>query len=239
MVRHPAITIRRPATKPAHNSEASVPRQQKAKPRTGGRPSREASLKLRDTILDVATQHFLKDGYGPVSIERVAREARVSKRTLYQRFANKTELFTSVVHRIVERLRPKNDASFFEGDDLEKILLRLARFILDATLTPDALALHRIIMAESMRFPELAGAVSQGNASAEAVQRIGALLEREKAAGRISVPNTGFAAAQFLFMIIAIPQRRALGMGKPMNGADRNSWARSTVALFLNGCRRR
>jgi TetR/AcrR family transcriptional repressor of mexJK operon len=239
MVRHPAITIRRPATKPAHKSKTTAQHQQKAKTRTGGRPSREASLKLRDTILDVATQHFLKDGYGPVSIEMVAREARVSKRTLYQRFANKAELFTSVVHRIVERLRPKNDASFFEGDDLEKILLRLARFILDATLTPDALALHRIIMAESMRFPELAGAVSQGNAGAEAVQRIGALLEREKAGGRISVPNTGFAAAQFLFMIIAIPQRRALGMGEPMSGAERNAWAGSTVTLFLNGCRRR
>src|SRR5579863_6394646 len=99
MVRHPAITIRRPATKPAHKSKTTA-QQQKAKTRTGGRPSREASLKLRDTILDVATQHFLRDGYGPVSIEMVAREARVSKRTLYQRFANKAELFASVVHRI-------------------------------------------------------------------------------------------------------------------------------------------
>jgi TetR/AcrR family transcriptional regulator, mexJK operon transcriptional repressor len=239
MVRHLAITIRRPATKPTHKSRATVQRQQKSKPRTGGRPSREASLKLRDTILDVAAQHFLKNGYGLVSIEMVARGARVSKRTLYQRFANKAELFISVVHRIVERLRPENDASFFEGDNLERILLRLARFILDATLTPDALALHRIIIGESMRFPELARAVSQGNASAEAVRRIGALLERERAAGRICVPNTSFAAAQFLFMIIAIPQRRALGMGEPMNGAERDVWARSTVTLFLDGCGRR
>jgi TetR/AcrR family transcriptional regulator, mexJK operon transcriptional repressor len=237
MVRNPAITIPRPAIKQARKTKATVQHPQKAKPRTGGRPSREASVKLADKILDVATEHFLRDGYGPISIEMVARDARVSKRTLYQRFANKAVLFTSVVHRIVERLRPKNDASFLEGDDLEEILLRLAKYILDATLTPDALALYRVIVAESIRFPELAGAVSRGNASAEAVHRIGALLEREAAAGRIRVQSTAFAAAQFLYMIIAIPQRRALGMGEPMSGAERAEWACNTVTLFLNGCR--
>jgi len=243
MVRHPAITPK------AHNIMAPRPATERVKGSSGtkssaaavrscgGRPSREAAALLRDKILDVATELFLRDGYEAVSIEMIARGAHVSKRTFYQRFSNKAVVFTDVVHRIVERLRPKNDTMLFEGDDLENILLRLARIILDAVLTPNALALHRIIVAEATRFPELTVAVSQQTASHEAVQRIGALLEREVRMGQLFVNDFAFAAAQFLYMVISLPQRRALGMGIPMSVSERDKWVRNTVNLFLNGCR--
>jgi TetR/AcrR family transcriptional regulator, mexJK operon transcriptional repressor len=243
MVRHPVITHRdraimgmRAAGKRAKKTSGTKS-QREARPR-GGRPSREASALLADKILDVATELFLRDGYGAVSIVAIARVARISKRTFYHRFRDKGDLFTAVVHRIVERLRPENDKALFEGDDLEHILLRLARIILDAALTPNALALHRIIIAEATRFPELAMVVSQQGASHEAVRRIGALLEREARAGRISVDDYAFAAAQLLFMVVSLPQRRAL-VGPPMTSSERAAWVKGTVNLFLNGCRSR
>jgi TetR/AcrR family transcriptional repressor of mexJK operon len=104
-------------------------------------------------------------------------------------------------------------------------------------LTPNALALHRIIIAEATRFPELAIVVSQGSAGAEAIRRVGSLLERETSAGRLFVRNASFVAAQFLYMVVSMPQRRALGMGKPMNAAERTEWVMNTVDLLLNGCR--
>ena len=239
MPRNRAITATRPAIDRTRKKSTTKKRRPDSKRNTGpgGRPPREAAALLGDRILDVATKLFLRDGYGPSSIELIAREAGVSKRTLYTRFANKAVLFTSVVHRVVERLRPPNEASFFEGGDLKTILIRLGEVILDATLTPNALALHRVIVAEATRFPELAIVVSQRGAGAEAVRRIGALLERETAAGRILVRNTNFVATQFLFMIISVPQRRALGVGKPMSAAERGEWVRNTVNLLLNGCR--
>jgi TetR/AcrR family transcriptional regulator, mexJK operon transcriptional repressor len=117
------------------------------------------------------------------------------------------------------------------------MLLRLARIILDAALTPNALALHRIVVAEATRFPELAMVVSQQTAGREAVRRIGALLEREARAGRLLVRHFAFAAAQFVYMVISLLQRRALGMGTPMTAPERDPWVRNTVNLFLNGCR--
>ena len=106
----------------------------------------------------------------------------MSKRTVYSRFRDKAELFGAVVHRLVERLRPPNanTEQFFEGASLEAILQRLARLILRAALSPSALALHRVIVAEATRFPELAAAVNQEGARREAIQRIAALLERER-----------------------------------------------------------
>ncbi|MGO8915019.1 MAG: TetR/AcrR family transcriptional regulator [Stellaceae bacterium] len=227
--------IRRATTaKPA--SVGTRPPRRPAAPRRGGRPSRAAAEQLGETILDAATELFLTDGYGVTSIEAVARRARISKRTFYSRFHDKAELFGAVVHRVVERLRPSGDAGLFEGGTLEEILTRLARIILRAALTPQALALHRVIQAEATRFPELAQVVTDQGGSREAVSRIAALLEREARAGDLTLENAPFAAAQFLQMVVALPQRRALGLGTPMTAPELEAWARDTVALFLNGC---
>jgi TetR/AcrR family transcriptional repressor of mexJK operon len=214
-------------------------RRQRAVPARGGRPSRAQAEQLGETILDVATELFLTEGYGVTSIEAIARRARIGKRTFYSRFRDKAELFGAVVHRVVERLRPHADADLFDGGTLEEILTRLAQFILHAALSPQALALHRLILAEATRFPELAAVVTERGGSREAIGRIAALLEREAGAGRSAPENALFAAAQFLQMVVALPQRRALGLGTPMTPRELEDWARDTVALFLNGCRGR
>jgi AcrR family transcriptional regulator len=207
--------------------------------RRGGRPPRLQAEQIGEQILDVATPLFLTEGYGATSIEAVAKRARMSKRTLYSRFGDKTELFGAVVHRLVERLRPPNAApeQFFQGGSLETILERLAGLILRAALSPPALALHRVIVAEATRFPELAAAVNQEGTRREAIRRIAALLEREAPAGGLGIANAEFAAEQFLHMLVAGPQRRALGLGTPMTSAALDAWARDAVDLFLNGCR--
>jgi TetR/AcrR family transcriptional repressor of mexJK operon len=208
-------------------------------PRRGGRPSRAAAEQLGETILAVATELFLADGYGATSIEAIARRARVAKRTFYSRFDDKATLFGAVVHRMVERMRPSDDRGLFEGGTLEQILTRLARFILVAALSPPALALLRVILAEATRFPELAAVVTEQGGNREAVTRIGALLARAAATGELAIDNPPFAAAQFLQMVVSLPQRRALGLGSPMTPPELEAWAHDTVALFLDGCRTR
>ncbi|HVM82217.1 MAG TPA: TetR/AcrR family transcriptional regulator [Stellaceae bacterium] len=205
--------------------------------RRGGRPSRAEAERLGERILDTATEAFLREGYGGTSIEAIAKRARISKRTFYSRFEDKAALFGAVVHRVVERLRPADPVGMFEGGSLEEVLLRLARYILRAALTPQALALHRVILAEATRFPELAAVVTEQGGGREAVQRIATLLERERTRGGIGVTDTVFAATQFLQMVVGAPQRRALGMGPPLTEAEIDSWAAGAVSLFLNGCR--
>src|SRR5580765_2914612 len=140
----------------------------------GGRPSRQQAARLGDRILDAATHLFLSHGYGVTSIEAVARRARVSKRTFYHRFDDKPALFVAVVHRIIDGLRPPADMPLLEGD-LDEILRRLAGLILRAALSPQAIALNRMIVAESGRFPRLA-AVTTG-AAEEASRLIASILE--------------------------------------------------------------
>lgn len=205
--------------------------------RRGGRPSREASEQLGVLILDAATDLFLTHGFGATSIEAVAQRVRISKRTFYHRFEDKPALFAAVVHRIIERLRPRADIPLIEGADLQTKLERLAALILRAALSPQAIALHRLIVAESARFPKLATVVSREGATEEAIKLIAGLLEREAKAGRLKLDDPVFAAQQFLQMVIGLPQRRAMGLGASMTARELAAWPRDVVHLFLNGCR--
>jgi AcrR family transcriptional regulator len=208
-----------------------------ASPRRGGRPSHVQAQKLGERILDVATELFLAHGYGATSIEAVARRAGISKRTFYHRYADKPALFSAVVHRIIERLRPPAGVPIFEGGSLREILERLAGLMLRAALSTQAVALHRLIVGESGRFPKLAAAVSREGASENAIRLIAGVLEREAAKEGFALNNPRFAAEQFLYMVIAVPQRRAAGLGAPMTAAEVDAWGRDVVELFLEGCR--
>ena len=204
--------------------------------RRGGRPSRETSEQLGELILDTATEMFLAHGFGATSIDAVAVHLRMSKRTFYHRFPDKEALFAAVVHRIIQRLRPAANIPLIEGGDVETVLERLAAMILHAALSPQAIALHRLIVAESSRFPQLARVLAHEGAAEEATKFIAGILEREVTAGRLKIDDTRFAAQQFLQMVVANPQRRAMGLGAAMSAKELRDWPHQVAELFLHGC---
>ncbi|HXE27912.1 MAG TPA: TetR/AcrR family transcriptional regulator [Stellaceae bacterium] len=204
--------------------------------RRGGRPTRLEAAALGDKILDVATALFLSRGFGATSIEAVASRARISKRTFYHRFRDKAELYTAVVRRLLQHWLPEVEAAFETPGPLDSVLERLAKRMLTLALSPQALALRRLLLAEAERFPELVNiAIEQG--ATRAIERIAALLEEERRAGRIALDDCRFAATQFQEMVISIPLRRAMGFGAPLTEAERDDWAVKCVALFIGGCR--
>jgi AcrR family transcriptional regulator len=192
---------------------------------------------LQDKILDAAAALFFSEGYGAVSIEAIAKRAQMSKRTFYARFENKAAVFRAVVHRVVQRLRP-NDADtdrLFAGRNAEEVLRRIAPIILRASLTPESLSLHRVMLAEATRFPELALIMHEQSARQEGIRRIADLLRQDAKTENIAAAKSAFLAEQFLLMVTSEPQRRALGFGAPMNAEELEGWAGDTVDLFLNG----
>ena len=205
--------------------------------RRSGRPSRTAALELRAHILRAATDLFLEQGYGLTTIEAVARSAGISKRTFYHRFNDKAALFAAVVKDVVAHLRPPPDVPLIEGATLDEILRRLASLILQAALSPAAIRLHRLIISESARFPEVVRAITDEGGTQEAHALVDGLLAREVDERVLSADARAFAAQQFLQMVIAIPQQRALGLGSPMTSAEVEVWAAQVVTLFLRGCR--
>jgi AcrR family transcriptional regulator len=204
--------------------------------RRGGRPTRAEAAALGDKILDVATALFLSRGFGATSIEAVASRARISKRTFYHRFRDKPELYRAVVRRLLQHWLPEFEAAFDAPAPLDILLGRSAKRMLALALSPEALALRRLLLGEAERFPELVDiAIEQG--ATRAIERIAALLEEERRAERIALHDCRFAAMQFQEMVLSIPLRRAMGFGTPLSEKERDDWATKCVALFIEGCR--
>jgi len=227
----------RPAPAGTHTGVGKPHRRSQSKKRRGGRPSRADALQLNERILAVATELFLTEGYGSTSIEAVAAGAGISKRTFYHRFDDKAELFAAVVHRIIGQIRPPADVPLLQGTSLQKILRRLAGLLLQAALSPQAEALHRLVTAESVRFPNLARAVYEEGWVRQATTLICDLLARELHAARFTKELCTFAAEHFLHMIVTLPQRRIMGLDVPVTANEIDKWADRAVSLFLNGCR--
>jgi TetR/AcrR family transcriptional repressor of mexJK operon len=203
--------------------------------RLGGRPTAEAAVLLETTILDCATAGFLADGYAATTIEAVARTCGVAKRTIYARWSGKPALFRAVLERLMTKWL-SSAGDWDEAHSLETALDIASEQILAVALTAEAVALHRLLIAESARFPELPLMLHQAG-SAEGVKRVAALLDRAVARGVLPATDTAFAAEQFFHLLLAGPQRRALGLGPALDHRQIVVWRRAAVALFLTGIR--
>jgi AcrR family transcriptional regulator len=203
----------------------------------GGRPSRAAAEKIPARIVAAARDEFFAHGYGATSIETIAKAAHVSKRTLYQRFENKAALFHAVVNSLIEGLIPPHVDNLFEGLNCRAVLQKLADAMIIAALSPQSLAINRLLIAEATRFPELALIISEQGARKDAITRIARLLAKETKAGTLDVTDPQRAAELFFSMIVSIPQRRALGLGVAMTPKELKAWTQNAINVFLGGYR--
>ena len=55
----------------------------------------------RDSILSAAVQAFMQEGYDKTSMDKIAEVAGASKRTVYNHFTSKEELFQAVVEKFL------------------------------------------------------------------------------------------------------------------------------------------
>lgn len=109
----------------------------------------------RDGILDVGRDCFLADGYAATSMSSIAARLGGSKGTLYNYFKSKEELFEAVMQRQCGALAETLFDVDHDGDDMRERLQHFAGKFLTLLLTPESLGIHRVVVGESGRFPEL------------------------------------------------------------------------------------
>jgi AcrR family transcriptional regulator len=111
----------------------------------------------RAAILRAARPIMLRDGLGGTTLDRVAAEGGLAKMTLYRHFPSKEALFEGLVTATCESMREGLENAPL-ADTHKPIAERLAdelRAFVSALIEPDGLALHRLIVADGWRFPEL------------------------------------------------------------------------------------
>jgi TetR/AcrR family transcriptional regulator, mexJK operon transcriptional repressor len=192
-----------------------------------------APTEKAESILAAAQRTFLASGFGAVSMDAIAREAGASKATLYAYFSSKEELFGAVVAREGERYFRGFSAHELDPQDVEKSLTEIARRFLELVLSPDAIAVNRITIAEAVRFPQL-GEVFWRAGPEQTRTQIEAFLRRADEAGTLSVADPKLAAGQFISLMRGDWHlRQLLRLDAPLKPAELRAAARGAVATFL------
>ncbi|MTW10914.1 TetR family transcriptional regulator [Pseudoduganella eburnea] len=131
--------------------------EQLPEPIKAGRPkAAEAEARLND-LMDTAARLLLEKGYGKVSLEAIAKEARVAVRTIYVKFGGKAGLLKAILQRArAGAFDPAGMESLHRPvrDTLLEFGLRFHRMV----STPAATALYQIVVAEAHANPDLAEA---------------------------------------------------------------------------------
>jgi TetR/AcrR family transcriptional regulator, mexJK operon transcriptional repressor len=120
-----------------------------------GRP-RAADLEARnDNLIKKAGQLFVKNGYGKVSLEMIAREAHVAVRTIYVKFGGKSGLFKAVLianrDKFIAPQQMETDQRPFRD-----IIDEYSEQFLEMITETDALEVQRMVIAEAKTNPEVA-----------------------------------------------------------------------------------
>ncbi len=195
-------------------------------------PSHECSPKRRQ-IAQAAEALFLAHGYGAVSMDSVARQAGVSKATLYAHFASKDVLFAGIVCDKGED-NPLDDSLFPDRvTDLRAALLAIGQRLLRFLLRERTLSIVRIAIAESVRFPEL-GHAFYTNGPQRSCDRFAAWLELLSAQGQVHAPDPLAATHQFLALLRSDAFLRAsLGVPPAPGEAEIDATVTSAVETWL------
>jgi AcrR family transcriptional regulator len=188
-------------------------------------------------LLEAAGRLFLELPYDAVSTDAIAREAKVSKATLYVYFSSKEKLFATLVcgrcTTIADHLwqRDQGDPSA-EGVAAE--LRQIARNFIAMLASAETLALYRSIVSQSVRFPEL-GRLFYEAGPQQFKMRLSNFLEEANARGVLCVPDPAMGALQFIHLIAGeIPMTGLLGL-ETIVIAEHEATIESGIALFMAG----
>jgi AcrR family transcriptional regulator len=131
-----------------------------AKTWSADNPKAALMARKRAVIVDAALKAFLQAGYAEASVNRIAAAAGVSIKTLYRHYESKDDLFSAVMQAACGKSPGESDEqdaaqpTWYDLPSAEALPQAGAEY-LRHVLSADQLALHRGVVRDSHRFPEL------------------------------------------------------------------------------------
>ena len=187
--------------------------------------------RMRRAILDGARRAFLAEGYS-VSMDRIAEEAAVARKSIFNLFRSKDELFAAVLSEAV--VHSVNDPVLDSDAEFERVLSDFATHYLEIALSPEMIALGRLVYAEYQRFPELIGRLSN-SVFGQSITKVAHYFERLAASGRYNIGDPAAAAERFLSSVMGRERQRRLLGGTPRTPAQMRQYVDEAVRGFIFG----
>jgi TetR/AcrR family transcriptional repressor of mexJK operon len=199
----------------------------------GGRPTRQEAERRHRSLIEAAFRLFLDKGWEGASIDEISRRAGVAKGFIYARYPDKAALFVGAIERLMADAMGTLQVGEPLPDDVEEGLRAYGRRLLDLVLKPEALAFHRLFIAEAPKFPALAKHFIARNGL---LDLIAGVLAGYVDRGALAPGDARTRAEHFTILVIGIPRTLALLVGREPP-AEEERRLRAAVGLFLDGCR--
>ena len=181
---------RRPTQQPKRGASA------KRRPRWQRRPDDRPT-----EIIEAAFRVFGEHGLAATRLEDVARDAGVSKGTIYLYFDSKEALFRAVVRAKIVTAIERAERALDEEPGPSGVFRAFAKRHWEFVTSRDFDTMHRLVNGELTRFPDLARFYGS-EVIARSIKLLTTVMERSMARGELRTGNPRHAASAFSAMFI-------------------------------------
>jgi TetR/AcrR family transcriptional regulator of autoinduction and epiphytic fitness len=186
----------------------------------------------RQAILRAAADQFRSFGFEASSMDRIAAEAGVSKRTVYNHFPGKEELFAETLVQLFHSSAASQDVPYRADTPLREQLGAMVALKAGAMAEPDFLALARVAIAEAVHAPERVRPIVARMGERE--QGVTAWIRAAQADGRLKAGDPEFATALLQGQVKALAFWPQVTMGAPpLTPAQQAALVEAVVSMFL------
>ena len=207
------------------------------KSRTSSQPALSLSERKRKAILDAALQEFDARGFAATSMDQVATRANVSKRTIYNHFSSKEELFDAIRSDLFCKIA-SIEYQYQHAACLTKQLQAIATQQVELICSDAFVTFARISIPRSLQSVDVAKTTyREFHASHRTILN---WIKAAVADGRLQLDDPQFAARQFLGLLntgLLWPQ--LIGGQRSPSNAVKKRVIRTTVSMFLSQYQRK
>ncbi|AXV83858.1 TetR/AcrR family transcriptional regulator [Ralstonia solanacearum] len=187
------------------------------------------------SVLKAATAVFLAHGFSAATTDMIQRKASVSKATMYACFPNKEAMFAAVIEQECATMAATIQAIQAAPGDIAKTLTDIGLSYLTFVVSPTALALYRVVVAEAPRFPDLARRFYLAGPKV-VTSMVAARLKEAAQDGEIDIQSVGVDAAATLFISLVRTEGQLESLTHPdaqPSAAQLDHWVQLAVTTFM------
>ncbi|MDD1005820.1 TetR/AcrR family transcriptional regulator [Pseudomonas sp. TNT2022 ID642] len=186
----------------------------------------------REAIIQAAIAEFRAHGFEITSMDKIAATAGVSKRTVYNHFPSKEELFAEILNQLWARISAEQSVVYNRDQPLREQLRQMLQAKVQLMADENFLTLARVAIAATIHSPERAQNMIERMGERE--EGLTVWIRAAQADGRLKPVDPEFAAHQVQGLLKTFGFWPQMSMGRAALDVDmQTTVAESALEMFL------
>jgi TetR/AcrR family transcriptional regulator of autoinduction and epiphytic fitness len=186
----------------------------------------------REAIIQAAIAEFRANGFEVTSMDKIAATAGVSKRTVYNHFPSKEELFAEILNQLWARISAEQSVVYNRDQPLRDQLRQMLQAKVQLMADENFLTLARVAIAATIHSPERAQNMIERMGERE--EGLTVWIRAAQADGRLKPVDPEFAAHQVQGLLKTFAFWPQMSMGRAALDVEmQNTVAESALDMFL------